>query len=552
MGAWGTIERFESMSGEARPWEAGTRSRSVWVWQLALGAVAAIIVVTAAVLDPTVLAIVPVAIGMTGIFVTTIAALLIPWNSLPRSAVSALPYLDIVWIGFLTFSTELRLSHLWVFPIAWLATQFALPELAAGLSVVAVITLVEVLVNETSRASALRVLIALLALTFVGFTVNGTARQAGAYYILLRRQARRTTETLAQVSIEKRRVSETMDDVNIGIARVGDDGALLSANAAYRSLYALDAADPAEPAHSVEYESLRGAPVRARDLTLTRASRRETLTDERVWLYRPDGRWHALAVTTRPQAPRHGEEPSTILIVRDITDVLHAERRRDALAAVVSHEMRNPLTAVLGQADRILERDDLDADLRRRVQIIEESGERMIRLVSTILDARPEQVEQGERTARALVDLRAVLDASIDSFETHANTNRIALALRPGENLSVWADEFRLRQVIDNLVSNALKYTPSGGTVTLSARRDGEFAEIVIADTGMGITAAELPRIYEDFFRSKAVRESGIPGTGLGMSIARTIVEEHGGSIDVKSEAGVGTTVTTRIPLEAI
>ncbi|WP_214467699.1 sensor histidine kinase [Microbacterium flavescens] len=551
MGAWETTGPVRLSSPALDLAEADARVRSIWIWQLALCAVTGIVVVVVAVLDPSVLAIVPVAIGMTGIFLTTVVALIVPWRRLPEAVPSALPYLDIVWVGLLTFSTELRLSHLWVFPIAWLATQFGLLRLAGGLAVVAIVTLVEVLVNDMSRASALRVLIALLALAFIGVTVNNAARQAGAYRTLLRRQARRSTTSLDQVSIEKRRVSDTLDGVSIGIARVSPDGELLSANAAYRELYALDVADPAQPAHSVEYDSLRGSAVRTRDRTFARAARGETLDEEKVWLYDPEGRWHALAVTTRSQAAQGEEEPSTVLIVRDLTDVLQAQRRRDALAAVVSHELRNPLTAILGQVDRLLERDDLDADAQRRIRIIEESGERMRQLVSAILTAPLEQVADPGRDAWAVTDLRKILDASVDSFETLAAERDITLEIAPGDPLEVWADAFRLRQLVDNLLSNAVKYSPAGGRVTVTARTVDADAEFVVADGGIGILPADLPHIYDDFFRSRAAVDSGIPGTGLGMRIVRHIVDQHGGSIQVESAPGVGTTVTTRIPREA-
>nr|BFF09892.1 hypothetical protein GCM10025699_11950 [Microbacterium flavescens] len=298
MGAWETTGPVRLSSPALDLAEADARVRSIWIWQLALCAVTGIVVVVVAVLDPSVLAIVPVAIGMTGIFLTTVVALIVPWRRLPEAVPSALPYLDIVWVGLLTFSTELRLSHLWVFPIAWLATQFGLLRLAGGLAVVAIVTLVEVLVNDMSRASALRVLIALLALAFIGVTVNNAARQAGAYRTLLRRQARRSTTSLDQVSIEKRRVSDTLDGVSIGIARVSPDGELLSANAAYRELYALDVADPAQPAHSVEYDSLRGSAVRTRDRTFARppAARRSTR--------RRSGCTTRKAVGTRWRSPR--------------------------------------------------------------------------------------------------------------------------------------------------------------------------------------------------------------------------------------------------------
>jgi signal transduction histidine kinase len=115
----------------------------------------------------------------------------------------------------------------------------------------------------------------------------------------------------------------------------------------------------------------------------------------------------------------------------------------------------------------------------------------------------------------------------------------------------IWGDAFRLRQLADNLVGNALKYTRPGGSVDVSVRRDGSMVELVVADTGIGIAESDLPRIFEPYFRSETAVESGIPGTGLGLGIVRTIVEAHGGTIHIDSALGVGTTVTTRIPAEA-
>jgi signal transduction histidine kinase len=533
------------------PREADSRVRTVWIWQLSFAAVVAIIVVVTALVDPEVLVIPALVIGISGVIATTVVALVVPWHRLRESAVTVLPYLDIVWVGLLTFSTELRLSHLWVFPIAWLAALFSLARLTLGLGVVAVIALIEVLVNESSPASALRVLIAVLALSFVGITVHATARQGRAYRTLLRRQARRIHHTLDTVSVEQRRVSETLDGVHIAIARISQSGELVSSNTAYRDLYALDAVDPSQPARSVEYDALRGTALRDGARTYARTARGEELDAERVWLFDPEGKWHALSVTSRRQDPRPNGEPSTVLIAEDITDVLAAGRRRDELAAVVSHELRNPLTGILGHTDRLLERDDLDPDVRDRLAVIEESGERMMHLITSILSAPADTANRVDRDGRAVTDLRGILEASVESYAANAAERVVSLRLATGPPLAMWGDAFRLRQMLDNVIGNAVKYTRAGGTVKVSARRDADDIEISVADTGIGIPSIDLPRVFEHHFRSSAALDSGIPGTGIGLRIVRDVVDAHGGNIDITSDPGAGTTVIIRLPTEA-
>lgn len=533
------------------PEPPGSRLRMVWTWQLLFAAVVAIIVVVGHLLDPAMLAIPPLVIGVTGVFATSVAALVVPWERLPEPAVTVLPYLDIVWVGLLTFSTELRLSHLWVFPVTWLASRFSLPRLVGGLAAVGLITLVEVLVNETSRASALRVLIAVLALAFVGIAVYATARQSRAFRTLLVRQSDRIHHSLDTVAMERARVSDTLDAVHIAIARVDGSGELLSANAAYRELYAIDSADPGQPARSVEYDGLRGTAVRSADRTFARATRGERLDDERVWLFDPSGGWHALAVTTRPQSARGGEEPSTVVIAEDVTELISADKRRDALAAVVSHELRNPLTAILGHTDRLLENEKVDDRMLKDLRVIEESSERMMHLVDAILSSPPESTTRADRDARSATELGAIIEASLESFALSATQRSITLVHDGADPLPLWADAFRLRTLLDNLVGNALKYTPPRGRVEIAARRSGAHVVVTVRDTGIGISPSDLDRVFDPYFRSATAVESRIPGSGLGLGIVRTIVDAHGGTIGIESEPGVGTTVTVSLPAEA-
>lgn len=118
------------------------------------------------------------------------------------------------------------------------------------------------------------------------------------------------------------------------------------------------------------------------------------------------------------------------------------------------------------------------------------------------------------------------------------------------EAIPVVCDAMRMGQVIDNVVSNAIKYTEPGGTVTVSAGADEHCAELRVADTGIGMSPEETERIFDDFYRAGHVRTAAVPGTGLGLSISRQLIEAHGGTIAVDSEPGTGTTFTVRLPLD--
>lgn len=131
-----------------------------------------------------------------------------------------------------------------------------------------------------------------------------------------------------------------------------------------------------------------------------------------------------------------------------------------------------------------------------------------------------------------------------------AQSSGIRLVTELPDHVPVVCDTMRVSQVIDNLVSNAIKYTDAGGTVTVSARADDECAELSVSDTGQGMTREETARLFADYYRADRVRNSAIQGTGLGLSISRQFVEAHGGTIAVDSEPGTGTTFTVRLPLD--
>lgn len=523
----------------------GGRTRSVWLLQLVLGASVMITVLLVQVIEPSLFAYWSFSSGIGIVIALTAVSIVVPWHKLPRAAVSVIPFGDIIAIGLMSVGTDLRFGFFWVFPIMWIATHFALASLVSALGAVGVIILLDATLNATGPSSALRFLVVLLSLTFIAINSYLFTRQTRAFKQLLQRQARRLQGTLQRVSGQERRVSQMLNGLDTGIARLSAEGEVLALNDTYVALYGMKRDEPLRPGGTVEYATLRGEPLPDNERPFVRASRGEQFEDERVWLFDARGEWRALSVSTR-RLVSADEPESTLLIVHDVTALIESERARERLAATVSHELRNPLTAIIGHADLALDASDLTPKAREQLEVIAAAGERMQKLISEIL-ATSRGVFR-ESATPAVADAGHIIASALESFRPTATARRVRLHEELPETAQVAGDGFRLRQAVDNILSNAIKYTPSGGTIRVSGEVSPDDVILRFADTGIGIHPDDLDRVFDPYFRARTARESEIPGTGLGMGIIRSIVEEQGGSLFLESELGVGTTVTVILP----
>jgi two-component system phosphate regulon sensor histidine kinase PhoR len=260
----------------------------------------------------------------------------------------------------------------------------------------------------------------------------------------------------------------------------------------------------------------------------------------------PGRRFTASAVPIRDAAGKVG---GAAVIFHDITRLRQLEEMRREFVANISHELRTPLSIFQGYVETLLHDPAIPRkDLVASLQVMRKHSNRLNALTEDLLTlARLES--RTYKLQLAPIRLDALLDNAASDWRSVAAKNGISIVLEAGKAMpEVVADEVRMEQVLNNLLDNALKYTARGGAITLSASVSGDVAELRCADTGVGIPPADLPRIFERFYRVEKARSRETGGTGLGLSIVKHILTLHGGSVDVQSEFGKGTTFIVRLP----
>jgi signal transduction histidine kinase len=228
------------------------------------------------------------------------------------------------------------------------------------------------------------------------------------------------------------------------------------------------------------------------------------------------------------------------------------DRLKDEFIALVSHELRTPLTSIRGYTELLLdgEAGDLTDDQRQFLGVVDRNSHRLLHLVGDLLFLA--QVEAGKLVLEVgAVDLGTVASESVETARPQAEAKEITLTLATGPVPLVAGDRARIAQLLDNLVSNALKFTPEQGRVDVRVRALDNQAILEVRDSGMGIPADEQKFLFERFFRTTTATEQAIQGTGLGLAISKAIVEAHSGRITVASTQGAGTTFRVALPLRS-
>ncbi len=245
--------------------------------------------------------------------------------------------------------------------------------------------------------------------------------------------------------------------------------------------------------------------------------------------------------------------PRLLLALEDITTQLESERERQTFMDSLAHDLRNPVAAIRGEGQllyRRAQRGTLDAErIARGLEVIEQSTGQMIQIIDAMVDTVYLNAGQPVDLNLATVDLGELVTSTVGNTKAISPGRQVRTDIR--QTVTIHGDPARLRRVIDNVVNNAIKYSPRGGqvSVVVDGRQDesGAWALLIVSDQGIGIPAADLPQVFERFHRGSNV--DGISGSGIGLSGVRQLVEQHNGRISVASTEGVGTSVTIRLPV---
>ena len=252
---------------------------------------------------------------------------------------------------------------------------------------------------------------------------------------------------------------------------------------------------------------------------------------------------------TSPVNDRRGRPVGRIWTLREVTADKELERMRDAFVATVSHELRTPLTSISGFLEMLHDEEHRIGDTGRTyLDVIRRSTERLHHLVEDLLLVAQIEARRVDLQHEP-IDLAAVAERAVEAVRPWASEKQVRIELSTNDVPTILGDERRLAQVLDNLLSNAVKFSGDGEVVEVAVEKnDGGEARIVVADHGIGIPADEQGHVFSRFYRARAANELAVPGTGLGLAITRALVDQHGGTIDLESREGEGTTVTVHLP----
>jgi signal transduction histidine kinase len=248
----------------------------------------------------------------------------------------------------------------------------------------------------------------------------------------------------------------------------------------------------------------------------------------------------------RAHATPAGEDGSVLLVVRDVTEARRLDEIRRDFVANASHELKTPAASIQAAAETLRDAaEDDPAAVARFAEQLEREAVRLSRIVADLLDLS--RLESGSEMSER-VHLDAVVREEAQRFEDLADAAELALVVDAPAPTVVRGSARDLSLLVRNLVDNAIRYTRPGGSVTVTVGSDARSSVVAIRDTGVGIPQRDLARIFERFYRVDRARSRETGGTGLGLAIVKHVAENHGGSVDVRSELGVGTVVEVRIP----
>ncbi|WP_339167549.1 ATP-binding protein [Brevibacillus sp. FSL L8-0520] len=349
-------------------------------------------------------------------------------------------------------------------------------------------------------------------------------------------------QQMYEISENQQRLSGVLTNMTSGVIFISEQRRIMLVNPAVERLLGTSANDLIGKLHIEAGKSFGLSQYIDRCLDRGEKFRQE------VHIYYPQER--ILEVNFAPYINFKGEAKGVVVVLHDFTEVRRLEKMRSDFVANVSHELRTPITSIKGFTETLLDGAMQDEETCRNfLQIISDESERLYRMIRDILDLS--KIEQKRISLNLVqVNVQDLISSTVALLQDQAQRKQISITLPKAEpRITLTTDKDCLQQIILNLVTNAVVYTPEGGAITLELRQDSRHVQIQVTDTGIGIPEQDLPRIFERFYRVDKARSRDSGGTGLGLAIVKHLVESLHGQITVKSVEGKGSTFTVTLPI---
>lgn len=528
----------------------GPRGRAV-LFQLPLSVTMLLVTVLTMVLHPAMNLSGPFLYSLLAHFLLMAACALVPWGRLPGRAVLVVPVLDCVAVGVSREAGDQYLAvlgFLMVFPVVWLAADrrrsgVLLAVFAATLGAVGPPV---ILGTGFDGPDFIRIVLLPVIVAAIALTAYATANALYLQRRQLEAQGCEVRDLLAASEERERLINTVMDTVSVGVCALDAQGRVFLMNHHLSSHLGRTITGTPTPNDHADFP-VYGAD-RKHELPLERhpafrAARGESFTEELIWAGNGSGQ-KAYSATCRLIEDASGQHSGAVLAFTDVTALVEALSVKDQFVSSVSHELRTPLTSILGYLDLGLAEEGIDSEMEFYLAVAKRNAERLLHLVGDLLTIASDALTIEPRDA----DLAEVVRHSVQAAEPKAKAGGITLDLISDGSAPGHFDPERITQAVDNLISNAIKYTPRGGTVTVQVSNDGHELRCEVTDTGVGMSEEELDQAFTRFFRAANAHSSTIPGAGLGLAITRSIIQNHRGTISLSSSPGAGTSAAVSLP----
>jgi len=492
--------------------------------------------------------------GLALIAVASAAAVLLPWETTAASWMMSIAVADILGIAFIRAElyNVAGISVLVIFPVLWLAYGFRLTGAVIAVAGTMFVSVFPYLVSGSRPVDGT----AWLGVVILPVLIVGVAVVVNLAAVQLRGNRRKLAAASQDQAVALRRALDNeilsqsiLDAVDAGIAFYSAENELVLSNRLAEQMaqdggFRLDQPPYASPNL---LSTDRGTPIPLDEQMIPRVLRGETVENHMQWVNTPER--HAGALASSRQVRREdGELLGTVIVAYDITELANAIADRDEFLGTVSHELRTPLTSVLGYLELIA--DDIDPSevtTLRYVETVRRSMASLADRMKYLLSASETDLVLNRKP----IDIGSVVASCIERVADDAALKGITVEYEIERSETVTADQARIAQAVEELLTNALKFGAAGSTVTVSQESDAESVTLGVTGISSSITLAEQTRIFDRFFRGQNARDGAVQGFGLGLFIVTNIMTAHHGSLAMNETPGGGKRFTLVLPREA-